>query len=355
MGPGIAPPRLVFWETTAACNLACAHCRRFDLSSEGDLTSEEARAFIEDLASHSSGTILVLSGGEPLVRPDVLDLAAHARDAGLAVSLATNGTLVDADLARGIAASGIRRVAVSLDGADPETHNALRRQPGSFEAALAGCRNLLRAGLELQVNCTVTRHNAHQLPEIHDLAVALRARALHFFLLVPVGCGASIGTSHQLEARRYEEILNWIHDRSQEGRIHMRPICAPHYFRILRQRSRAGGASALRAREGFEAMTKGCLAGTGIAFISHSGDLFPCGYLPLRAGNIRERRFRTLWEESPVLRELRDPDRLGGKCGECEFRRVCSGCRARAWSESGDVLAEEPLCLYEPGPATRLC
>lgn len=347
MARGTTPPRLVFWETTAACNLACAHCRRPDISAAGDLSTPEAEAFLEDLSSYAR-SILVLSGGEPLVRPDLLDLASYARDLGLTVSLATNGTLVDAEWAKRISASGIRRVAVSLDGADSATHNALRLQPGSFEAALEGCRHLLRAGLELQINCTVTRHNADRLEGVYRLALDLGARALHFFLLVPVGCGASIGKSHQLEAERYEEVLNWIYEKSKEDRIHMRPICAPHYFRVLRQRARVEGRPVARQRDGFEAMTRGCLAGTGIVFVSHRGEVFPCGYLPLAVGNVRERPFREIWESSPVLRDLRDPDLLGGKCGVCEFRRVCSGCRARAWSECGDALAEEPLCLYRP-------
>lgn len=350
------PPRLLFWEATAACNLACAHCRRLDASAAGDLTTKEARRLIEDLASWAR-PILVLSGGEPLVRPDILDLAAHAGDLGLTVSLATNGTRVDDALARSIAQSGIRRVAVSLDGADPATHNALRRQPGSFEAALEGCRRVREAGLSLQINCTVTRHNADRIEEVYCLALDLGADALHFFLLVPVGCGADIGESHQLEAQRYEEVLNWIYDKSRENRIHLRPICAPHYFRVLRQRARAEGRPVERRADGFHAMTRGCLAGTGIAFVSHRGEVFPCGYLPRVAGSVRERPFRDIWEGSPVLRELRDPDLLGGKCGACEFRRVCTGCRARAWFATGDPLAEEPLCAYVPGgwiqPAIR--
>lgn len=352
----VPPPRLLFWETTAGCNLECAHCRRLDVSPAGDLSTDEARRFIENLASWAK-PILVLSGGEPLVRPDILDLAAHARDCGLTVSLATNGTLVDDALARSIAQSGIRRVAVSLDGSDPVTHNALRRQPGSFEAALAGCQSLLRAGLELQINCTVTRHNANRLEGVYRLALDLGARALHFFLLVPVGCGASIEVSHQLEAQRYEEVLNWIYDKSREGRIHLRPICAPHYFRVLRQRAREEGSSIPQRQGGFEAMTRGCLAGTGIVFVSHRGEVFPCGYLPRVAGNVREKSFQEIWEGSPALQDLRNPDLLGGKCGACEFRRVCSGCRARAWFATGDPLAEEPLCAYVPGgwtpPAIR--
>lgn len=333
--PGMAtpePPRLLFWETTAGCNLECAHCRRLAVSREmmaDDLTTEEAKRFIDDLAGVGK-PILVLSGGEPLVRPDIFELAAHAREHGLPVSLATNGTLVDEATAACIAASGIQRVAVSLDGADAATHDHLRRQPGSFQAALRGLHHLRRAGVGLQINCTVTRHNVHQLEEVHALAVALGAGALHFFMLVPVGCGASIEKSHQLEAERYEEVLNWIYEKSKENRIHMRPICAPHYFRVLRQRARSEGRRVERTAHGFEAMTRGCLAGTGIGFVSHKGEVFPCGYLPLAAGNVRERSFREIWETSPLLKGLRDPSLLQGKCGACEFRVVCSGCRARA-------------------------
>lgn len=361
---GLGPPRLLFWETTAGCNLECAHCRRLDVSRQmmaDDLTTEEAKAFLDDVASYGR-PILVLSGGEPLVRPDIFDLAVYARERGLPVSLATNGTLVDEATAVSIAASGIQRVAVSLDGADAATHDGLRREPGSFRAALRGLHHLRKAGVGLQVNTTVTLHNVHQLEEIYAMAVALGADALHLFMLVPVGCGATIEPTHQLEARRYEEVLNWIYEKAQTGPIHIRPICAPHYFRVLRQR---------RVREmprefgpvfrhlspasppEFHAMTRGCLAGTGIAFVSHRGEVFPCGYLPLVAGNVRERSFRDIWETSPVLNLLREPDLLGGKCGECEFRRICTGCRARAWLASGDLLGEEPLCVYEPGMGIR--
>lgn len=366
--PSPEPPRLLFWETTSGCNLECAHCRRLAVSREmmaDDLTTGEAKRFIADLARYAK-PILVLSGGEPLVRPDIFELATYAGERGLPVSLATNGTLIDEATAACIAASGIQRVAVSLDGADAGTHDHLRRQPGSFQAALKGLHHLRRAGVALQINCTVTRHNAHQLEDVHAMALALGAGALHFFMLVPVGCGASIEKSHQLEAERYEEVLNWIYEKSKEDRIHMRPICAPHYFRVMRQRARlatqprfvseregreprrAEGRPVERSGSGLNAMTRGCLAGTGIAFVSHRGEVFPCGYLPLPAGNVRGGSFRDIWETSPLLQDLRDPSRLQGKCGDCEFRAVCSGCRARAWFASGDFLGEEPLCSYVP-------
>lgn len=339
--------RLVFWETTAACNLACIHCRRMEVaraSMRDDLTTAEARAMI-DAVREVAAPILVLSGGEPLMRPDIFEIAAYAVEGGLTVSLATNGTLIDDDVAARIAAAGIRRVAVSIDGSDARTHDEFRRQPGSLEAALAGARRVRRHGVGLQINCTITRHNVHQLDELYRLAVELGADALHIFMLVPVGCGASIADTHMLSAPEYEGVLEWAFRRAQEGPLHVKPTCAPHYFRVRLQRGRRPSPS---SGHPFHALSRGCLAGSGVIFISHRGEVFPCGYLPLSCGSVRRQRFAEIWESSPVLEALRDPDRLKGKCGRCEYRRICLGCRARAFYATGDFLEEEPFCVYQP-------
>jgi len=371
------PPRLIFWETTAGCNLRCIHCRRITVAQEllpQDLTTQEAFDLIDQVAAFAR-PIFILSGGEPLFRPDIFEIARHASDAGLLVALATNGTLIDRDVARRIRQAGIRRVSISLDGPDPESHD-LFRGPGAFEQALAGMAHLRAEGIPYQINTTVATHNVDRMPETLELVKRVGARALHLFLLVPVGCGMEIAPEHQITGQAYERVLNWLYDAERENPdIEMKATCAPHYFRVVRQRqaqerrqgmvreqphshrrqAQAGGGHPGGRPSGHPSgatamhqMTKGCLAGTGVCFVSHRGEVFPCGYLPVEAGNIRRQPFREIWEHSQVFAQLRDPERLGGKCGICQFKHLCSGCRARAYGMSGDYLAEEPFCVYDP-------
>lgn len=343
--------RLVFWETTGGCNLECIHCRRLDVSQQlmkDDLSTDESFKLVEQIAEAGNGTILVLSGGEPLFRKDIFEIAKHAKKQGLTLALATNGTLVDEDMARRIVEAGIQRCSVSLDGADAKTHNEFRRLEGSFEAAIRGIKNLRNVGMEVQINSTIAKHNEHQVKELYKMAQELDAVALHIFMLVPVGCGVQIAEDQMLEPERYEEILNWFYDISKEKRIQTKATCAPHYFRIMRQRAREEGIHITPQTHGMAAMTKGCLAGSAVCFVSHKGEVFPCGYLPVEAGNIRKQKFRDIWEGSEVFKKLRDPDNLEGKCGICEYKKVCLGCRARAFYDRGNYLAEEPYCIYKP-------
>lgn len=381
MSAAYPPPRLIFWETTAGCNLACIHCRRITVADQllpQDLTTAEAFRLIDQIAAFAR-PIFVLSGGEPLFRPDIFKIARHASDAGLIVALATNGTLIDAEAARKIKASGVRRVSISFDGADAATHDIFRGQ-GAFDRSLAGMRYLQEVGVPYQINTTVARHNLHQMDQTLRLAQELEAQALHLFLLVPVGCGVEIAPDQQISAAEYEAVLNWMYDAEMAGGIELKATCAPHYFRIVRQRQaeerrngvfrerpashhrqqHAGGAahpgavhpggapSTEEARRAMNAMTKGCLAGAGVCFVSHRGEVFPCGYLPVEAGNIRRQPFRDIWEGSPLFAELRDATLLGGKCGLCEFKNICGGCRARAYGMTHEYLDEEPFCTYEP-------
>jgi AdoMet-dependent heme synthase len=394
----LTSPRLVFWELTRGCNLRCIHCRATatELCSPNDLSTAECSRIIDELAEFAP-LILVLSGGEPLYRSDVLELARRATTRGIRVALATNGTMVTPELAEGIRDAGILRVAISLDGPDAATHDAFRGIPGAFDQALAGFQNLKRLGVSLQINSTVAKHNSAKLPQTLDLALQLGADAFHLFLLVPVGCGVEIADKQMVEAEEYEGILNWLYDRTLENRIELKATCAPHFFRVVRQRraearrrgeivpdlpshhhghhaahaaaahaathpgaapanghGHPGGppssAEAMKASSAaaMKAMTRGCLAGTGVCFISHQGQVFPCGYLPLEAGNLRRQNFASVWHDSPLFASLRDLDNLKGKCGVCEFQQVCEGCRARAYGCTGDYLAEEPFCLYTP-------
>src|ERR1017187_914147 len=391
-------PRLIFWELTKGCNLRCIHCRATatELSSPSDLSTQSARDIIDEIVTVAT-PILVLSGDDTLFRSDIFQLARYGTDNGLRVALATNGTLVTKHVALMIVDSGVQRVAISLDGADALTHDTFRGIPGAFDAAIAGFRNLKNLGMSVQINTTIARHNAHQLPQVLELAKSLGADALHTFLLVPVGCGVDIAAEQMVPPEEYEQMLNWFYDRSLEGGIEMKATCAPHYFRVVRQRrakehrSEAAAAAvhaappvvaaaqhspsigptemAMPGSTGIElkpqgigrpvghpgthpsdmnAMTKGCLAGTAVCFISHQGEVYPCGYLPALAGDLRKQSFADIWENSVVFNQLRDANNLEGKCGCCEFRNICMGCRARAYAATGNYLDEEPFCVYQP-------
>jgi AdoMet-dependent heme synthase len=363
--------RLVFWETTKACNLSCRHCRAVPQTSLGpnELSTGQALDLIDQIAEVSR-PVLVLSGGDPLLRPDIFDIGAHGVKSGFRMALATNGTLIDREVAGRISDTGFSRVAVSLDGASAVTHDYFRNLPGSYARALEGIRALRGAGVSVQINSTVAKHNVAELPLMLRLALDLGADALHLFMLVPVGCGLEIASTDMLPADEYERVLRWFDHESKSCPIDLKATCAPHYYRIRAQRisedrkrgdltstfiapgTRAKAAPVLldggHHGQHLSAMTRGCLAGTSVCFISNVGTVYPCGYLPVVAGDTRTERFRDIWHGSEVFRQLRDPDVLEGKCGECRYKSICAGCRARAYAATGSFLAEEPFCTYRP-------
>lgn len=319
---------IIAWETTGACNLSCSYCRAAAtaLPSPEELTTEEALAFIEDVAPLKP--MLILSGGEPLLRPDIFLLARRAADRGLRVSLATNGTLLTPLIADKISQAGISRVSISLDGTSAKKHDAVRGN-GCFQKALKGAENL-RGRIDFQINFTITKKNEADVLGAFDLAERLGAKALHFFFLVPTGRGLE---GDLVTPERQEGLLRLIDEERSRSSLEVQVTCAPQYARI----ARAAGGSSERRRSG------GCLAGTNFVFISRKGDVCPCGYLPLKAGSIREKKFIEIWEQSPVFMSLRMRD-LKGKCGSCSFRQICGGCRARAYAQTGDFLESDPLC-----------
>ena len=318
-----------------------------DAPATDDLTTDQARELIDSVAELGR-PIFVFSGGEPLLRDDWQQLAGYARGKGLPVALATNGTLIDAGLAGRIADANFHRVAVSLDGTDAGTHDGLRGRAGAFDAAVAGVVALREAGVAIQINTTLTRVNFGQLDAIVELAHVLGALALHLFVLVPVGCGLELAKSEQLTPTQIERALEWICRQQGQGQIELRATCAPQYYRVAAQlqpqHEGAFGPAGARGLAG----SRGCLAGTGILFVSHNGEVFPCGYLPIVCGDVRRDRLADIWESSDLLNRLRDYDLLTGKCGCCEYKAVCGGCRARAYAAGGDYLAEEPMCAYVP-------
>ncbi|MCF6093578.1 heme b synthase [Microaerobacter geothermalis] len=342
-------PRLIFWELTEGCNLKCIHCRATaqPTRNEEELSTEEAFRIIDEIASFAK-PILVLTGGEPLYRPDIFEIASYATSKGIHVALASNGTLINEEIAVKVKEAGVQRVSISLDGSCAATHDGFRGIPGSFDAALRGAAQLQKQGVPVQFNTTITKHNIDEVKDIFQLALDQKVVALHLFMLVPVGCGVQIADDQMLPADQYEEVLGWFYEQSRTTSLEIKATCAPHYYRIMRQKAKERGERITPVTHGMAAMTKGCLAGTGVCFISHKGKVQPCGYLPMEAGNLKKQSVQEVWEESPLFQQLRNPSLLEGKCGVCEFINVCSGCRARAFSETGNVLAEEPYCIYQP-------
>jgi len=437
--------RMVAWEVTRSCNLACMHCRASSLQGPyaGELTTDECLSLLDDVAAFSK-PVIILTGGEPLLRKDIFEIAAHGDGLGLRMVMATNGTLVTEDVARKMGEAGIKRVSISLDGKDARSHDAFRKVPGAFEGALAGIEAMKKAKMEFQINTTITQANLDQLEDLMNLAVGLGAAAHHIFLLVPTGRGKEL-SDQAISPEAYEKTLEWFYEQSLHCPIQLKATCAPHYFRIFHQKGRdsrlrwndiggendvgsmldsrfrgndrgggndrgdgkdkKGGESddrnqgsgvkdqapgvkdqapgvkdqgseikdqgpgikdrglGIRGQDSeakshgagneetgspLHAMTRGCLGGSAFCFISHTGQVQPCGYLEIDCGQIKEQGFQPIWNESAVFARLRDLNQYGGKCGRCEFIRVCGGCRARAYELTGDYLAEEPFCVYEP-------
>ncbi len=344
-----APPlRLIAWEITRSCNLACKHCRAeaHPEPFQGELSTKEALELI-DTFPQTGDPVVIFTGGEPLLRPDVFELVAHADNLGLRCVMAPNGTLITRENARLMKDSGIQRCSISIDGPTSSEHDRFRGVTGAFDKSMAGIEFLKQAGIPFQINTTVTRDNIHQFKDIFNLARDLGSVAWHIFMLVPTGRGAEI--SHQaISAQEYEEVLNWFYDFRKTTDMHLKATCAPHYYRIMRQRAKEENIPVNRENFGLDAMSRGCLGGIGFCFISHVGQVQPCGYLELECGNVKTSPFPEIWKSSANFLKLRDISQYKGKCGVCEYHRVCGGCRARAFTMKQDFLAPEPLCSYEP-------
>jgi heme b synthase len=338
---------MIAWEVTRSCNLNCVHCRAAANCGPyvGELSTEKCFQLIDEIAAVSS-PVIILTGGEPLLRPDIFDIASYGTKKGLRMVMATNGMLVDEATAKKMIKSGIKRVSVSLDGKDAVSHDAFRQEKGAFAGAMAGIEALKSAGMEFQINTTITTANLKQIKDILELAKKLGAAAHHIFLLVPTGRGKDLA-NEALSAAEYEEALMWFHQESMTCEIQLKATCAPHYFRIMHQQKDKGQRKKPVSGQ-FHEMTRGCLGGISFCFISHIGQVQPCGYLELNCGNVQKQSFADVWNNSEVFRNLRDLSKYDGKCGRCEFIKVCGGCRARAYEATGDYLAEEPLCLYQP-------
>lgn len=328
----------VAWETTRKCQLNCIHCRAAAGSTqpEDELSTEEGYRLIDGIAKFAK-PMLILTGGEPMTRPDIYELASYATSKGLRVVMAPCGHLLTPENAEKIKTSGIKALSISLDGANAATHDTFRNSPGAFEKSLAGIRHIREAHIHFQINTTVSKLNVHQLPQILDLAENIGASAVDFFFLVPTGRGKKLD-AELLPTSEYEKTLRWIAEERSKRKIRVKTTCAPHFARIT------------RSMKSDSSPEGGCLAGGGFVFVSHRGTMQPCGFLDIPCGDLRKEDFDfgKIYMESDIFRKLRDPDRYEGRCGVCEFRMVCGGCRARAYAASGDILTADTTCSHVP-------
>ena len=351
--------QLVAWEITRSCNLLCDHCRAAAThnSYEGELSTKECFHLIDEILQIGR-PVLILTGGEPLIRQDLTQIAQYAADNGLRVVIGTNGTLITEETAIKLKNIPIARIGISIDFPIPELQDKFRGQKGAFEAAMAGIARARQIGIDVQINSTITKLNVHYLDELLNLALTSGAIAFHPFMLVPTGRGKGL-EAVEMSSEEYEQTLNWVYDKQQElgDRIFLKPTDAPHYFRLTRQRNKKDDSQTIFSTDKPEtpcthhtmnSFTRGCLAGTGFCFISHRGKVQGCGYLDVEAGDIRNNSFQEIWTDSPLFCELRDLSNIKGKCGICEYKRVCGGCRARAYEATGDYLEAEPYCIYKP-------
>jgi radical SAM protein with 4Fe4S-binding SPASM domain len=327
------------------------------------MSTAQAKDLIEQLAQLGRGQpmmpVMVFSGGEPLCREDLFELVAAARSSGITAALATNGTLIDRTIAGQVKESGIARVSVSLDGATAEVHNKLRQLEGSFERALEGIGHLRKKKVPFQINITLTKHNAHQLEDVYELAKSIGAVAVHIFMLVPVGCGQALADTDMLSPEQYERKMVDICELDGRGELQMKVTCGPHYERVIRQqglykaRAKGGHGGGSVPGGGHGGASRGCLAGLGVLFVGHQGDVFPCGYLPVNCGNVLTDKLSDIWYNNEDLARMREGSELEGKCGVCGYRQVCGGCRGRAYAAGGNYMAEEPFCAYVPPEAAH--
>ncbi len=344
-------PKWIAWEITRRCNLKCIHCRsasEIEVEGHPDFLTGEAFRVLDDIVSYAA-PVIVLSGGEPLIRKDIFDIARYGTEKGLRMCLATNGTLVTDEICEKIKESGIRIVSLSLDGSTENVHDDFRNQKGAFEGTLRAAKVFKRHGIEFIINSSFTKRNQEEIPKVYRLAKELGATAWYMFMIVPTGRGEEI-MNELISKEDYEEILEWHYQMEKDEKdMLVRPTCAPHYYRVVLQKSKEEGVKFEKRTLKFSTGgAKGCIAGQLICLIDVDGNVLPCSYFPKPAGNIRKQSFKDIWENSELFKELRDFKRYKGRCGSCEYINVCGGCRARAYSVYGDYLEEEPFCNYIP-------
>ncbi len=343
-------PKWIAWETTQRCNLRCVHCRCSSEanSSEGDFSTDEGKQLLKEIAEFSK-PVVVLSGGEPLLRQDIFELAEYGTSLGLRICMATNGSLVTNEICQKMKDTDIKMVSLSLDGSNSSVHDDFRQSPGAFEGVIRATRLFRENGQKFLINSSFAKRNQHDIAATFRLAKELGATAWYMFMIVPTGRGEEI-LDELISKEDYEEILEWHYQQEKfESDILMRPTCAPHYYRIAPQRAKEEGINFERRSLTFSTGGgKGCIAAQSICLIDCFGNVKPCSYFQRSAGNIKQTPFRDIWENSEIFRNLRNFKAYKGKCGQCEYLNVCGGCRARADAIHNDYMAEEPFCNYMP-------
>ena len=356
-------PFLIIWETTQACDLACLHCRASaqPLRDRGELDTAAAMRLM-DTARRFGRPLFVLTGGDPLKRDDTVELVEYATSIGLRVAMTPSGTpLMTPDVLRRLREAGLARLAVSLDGSDAAIHDRFRGVAGSFDWTVKMLAAAHELGLSTQINTTISRHNIHDIEPIVDLISTLGIALWSVFFIVPTGRARPTDLT---SADEFEHVFNRLYDLSKVAAFDIKTTAAPHYRRVVLQRQvaerragkRTGAATPLTAGIGFSladgvGRAKGVNDGNGFVFINHRGEIYPSGFLPVSAGNVRTHDLVDVYRNSPLFRDLRDTAKLEGKCGVCEYRIVCGGSRARAYATTGNYLASDPYCAYIPARA----
>ncbi len=343
-------PHLIAFEMTRNCYLNCKHCRAAAgrINTDDELSTGEIFKILDNIGQHYS-PIIILTGGEPMTRPDIYEIARHGAGLGLRMTMAPCGMLIDEQTIKSVRESGIRRISLSLDGATAETHDGFRQTRGSFDSIINAAKLAAANDVEFQINTTVHKNNIDEIPAILELAVKLGAKSLHPFILVPVGRAKKMDLN-EITPEEYESLLEWFARMRDSAPIFFKPTCAPHYHRIIAQTGKHNGPKHETSGSGMHSMTKGCMGGSTFGFISSTGGVQICGFLDIRAGSLRssDYDFHHIWNTSEFLKEIRNTDNYHGKCGYCGYKKICGGCRARAYAYHDDYLAEEPLCLYAP-------
>jgi radical SAM protein with 4Fe4S-binding SPASM domain len=344
----------VSWNITRLCNLKCTHCylpagfvdtNEFPSGyyRDSELTQSQCFRVIDEIAEVNPNILLILTGGEPLLRPDILKISDYAARTGFLVVMGTNGVLLNDETVQRMSDHGVAGVGISLDAVDPVNHDKFRGMEGAWEGTMNGVEALKRANLDFLVQTSVTRWNYDEVPQIVDFAYELGAKVFNLYFLVRTGRGKTV---MDITPAQYERMLSTLFELQAKyhGKMLVAAKCAPHYKRVIYEQQ--SDSPFLQA---YPSGT--CPCGIYYCRITPEGDLTPCPYMPVSVGNLKKESFATLWNQSKVFQELRDRKLLEGKCGVCEFRDVCGGCRARAYALTDNYLAEDPSCEYQPGQA----
>ncbi len=346
-------PALVYWEMTRACSLACRHCRAEAIATphEWELTHAESKSLLTQIAGFTPLPHLILTGGDPLERPDLYDLIDEARRLQLTVSITPSATpnLTPEVLAK-LKEHGIDSIGLSLDGSNAVRHEAIRGVEGCFDRTLRAIEAAGKLGLPIQINTLVSQETAEDLPQIYELLQTFPIARWSLFFLISVGRGKML---QPLAPEKGEQCFNWLYDLSQAAPFQIKTTEAPAYRRVAVNRMKKEGRSAQEIKQtsvyrGFEIRD-----GHGIMFVSNQGYIYPAGFLPLNAGNVRSDHLVDVYRHSPLFVALHRPDRFRGKCGRCEYSGICGGSRSRAFAFSGDPLSSDPFCSYDPGPLQK--